>query len=206
MNSYVTFVWDEAQSAEEYAVSSHYSSTDDSYHNINPPKSVPLSGGGFGIWGIAIVLVIVLIWILRKDNKKQKSLSKKGEKGLSQKQRLFDNPTKNYSEASVNTRTTSFYVEDDGTIVRGQKSDSGFEQKSTIQSPLEQQNALSLIKESAEAGYAEAQYFLGISYEQGTVVPKNLETAKYWYELASAQGFPQAKYRLGRLLMSKEIQ
>ena len=159
------------------------------------------------------VLAIIIALIIRSRNNRRSPMAfnnrsiKEFQKARRREERRRRATTEPVLEARLEPeRFNSFYVADDGTIVRGHHSDSESEHNSIVQSPIEQKEALSLIKESAEAGYAEAQYFLGLCYEQGTVVAKNLEMAKTWYEKASSQGFPQAKYRLGRLLMSKEMQ
>ena len=49
----------------------------------------------------------------------------------------------------------------------------------------------------AVAGSAEAQFELGVEYENGSiVVSKNLDKAAKWYGLAAAQGYPLAKQGL----------
>lgn len=99
----------------------------------------------------------------------------------------------------------SFYVEEDGTIVRGKKNEVGKSSSDyVVQDDQEQKDALLLIQESANAGIAEAQYYLGLCYEQGSVVPKDLEMAKKWYRLAASQSFPLAKFRLGKIMMEEK--
>lgn len=100
---------------------------------------------------------------------------------------------------------SSFYVEEDGTIIRGGNKESTEPLPSVIiHDTNEQKEALSLIQESADAGIAEAQYYLGLCYEQGSVVKKDIEKAKKWYRLAASQSYPLAKFRLGKLLMENK--
>ena len=99
----------------------------------------------------------------------------------------------------------SFYVDEDGTIVRSKNNESKEKVSgSIINDENEQKEALSLIQESADAGIAEAQYYLGLCYEQGSVVEKDLDLAKKWYRLAASQSYPLAKFRLGKLMMDNK--
>lgn len=149
------------------------------------------SGTGMGIILLLIIATIALILIVRAVGKA--SMTKESN---NQRQ------TTSYDGLKESPKYNSFYVADDGTIVRGQKETGGMTSSSVvIKSQNEQEEALSLIKESADAGVAEAQYYLGLCYEQGTVVPKDLDEAKKWYRLSASQSYPQAKFRLGKLLM-----
>ncbi len=49
----------------------------------------------------------------------------------------------------------------------------------------------------AEKGMAAAQYKLGLLYENGRGVPKDLDQAEKWYALAADQGYSSAQYNLG---------
>ncbi len=130
-------------------------------------------------------IILALVYFVKNSSKSQQK-----DSGL----KVVDQKPSNIDE--------SFYVAEDGTIVRGKKTQEVNKQTtSIIDSLTEQKEALSLIQESAEAGVAEAQYYLGLCYEQGSVVPKDLEEAKKWYRLAAGQSYPQAKFRLGKLLM-----
>lgn len=96
----------------------------------------------------------------------------------------------------------SFYVSEDGTIVRLQKNSLNVAPVDKVLDNQEEKNeAIALIRESAEAGVAEAQYYLGLCYEQGAVVNRDIELAKKWYRMSASQNFPQAKFRLGKILM-----
>jgi TPR repeat protein len=50
-----------------------------------------------------------------------------------------------------------------------------------------------------ELGYPSAQNALGRLYEDGQGVPRNLEEAKAWWQLAARQGHPDATAALRRL-------
>ncbi len=50
---------------------------------------------------------------------------------------------------------------------------------------------------AALQGQVEAQYNLGVMYDQGKGVPKNYSDAYKWYKLAAEQGFANAQYNLG---------
>ena len=49
----------------------------------------------------------------------------------------------------------------------------------------------------AELGDAEAQFNLGVLYDEGAGVARNLETAADWYRKAAEQGFIDAQTNLG---------
>jgi len=54
-----------------------------------------------------------------------------------------------------------------------------------------------LILPLAKKGFAKAQYNLGVMYEKGKGVEKNLNKAKKWFQFAADQGLPKAQYNLG---------
>jgi len=64
--------------------------------------------------------------------------------------------------------------------------------------PMDQDYAVAvrLYQQAAEKGNAEAQYRLGILYDQGEGVSKNQEEAKRWWALAAGQGNLAAKTAL----------
>lgn len=49
----------------------------------------------------------------------------------------------------------------------------------------------------AERGSAKAQYNVGVRYERGENLPKDLDKAIEWYEKAAEQGYVNAQYNLG---------
>ena len=51
----------------------------------------------------------------------------------------------------------------------------------------------------AELGDAEAQYNLGVLYDQGASVDQNLTKAASWYRKAAEQGFTDAQTNLGMM-------
>jgi len=51
----------------------------------------------------------------------------------------------------------------------------------------------------AELGDAEAQYNLGVMYDEGASVEKDLVKATEWYRKAAEQGFLEAQYNLGMM-------
>lgn len=59
--------------------------------------------------------------------------------------------------------------------------------------------AFPLLKESAENGYAEAQYYLGIAYMYARGTESNADSAKYWLQKAVEQGHSSAEYHLNKL-------
>lgn len=51
----------------------------------------------------------------------------------------------------------------------------------------------------AELGDAEAQYNLGVLYDEGAGVEQDLRTAVSWYQKAASQGFIDAQTNLGMM-------
>jgi len=49
----------------------------------------------------------------------------------------------------------------------------------------------------AKSGDAEAQYFLGLKYDQGQGVPQNYAEAVKWFRKAAEQGLADAQFALG---------
>jgi len=54
-----------------------------------------------------------------------------------------------------------------------------------------------LILPLAKKGLVKAQYNLGVMYEKGKGVEKNLKKAKKWFQFAAEQGLAKAQYNLG---------
>lgn len=59
--------------------------------------------------------------------------------------------------------------------------------------------ALRELRPLAEQGDAEAQYNLGVMYNEGKGVPQDYTEAVNWYRKAAEQGFASAQYRLGNM-------
>ncbi len=57
--------------------------------------------------------------------------------------------------------------------------------------------ALKELRPLAEQGEEEAQYFLGIMYDQGQGVPQNDQEAVRWYRLAAEKRDASAQFNLG---------
>ncbi len=60
--------------------------------------------------------------------------------------------------------------------------------------------ALQWYFKAAEAGNAQAQFLLGLKYETGTDVGRDLAEAANWYEKAANQGNMEAQFKLATLL------
>ena len=56
----------------------------------------------------------------------------------------------------------------------------------------------------AEDGHAEAQFGIGLCYENGRSVERNLELAAVWYHKAAEQGLDEAQFNLGNLYLNAE--
>jgi TPR repeat protein len=59
------------------------------------------------------------------------------------------------------------------------------------------EKAFKPVKESAEQGHPEAQYNLGVMYDNGDGVLKDPKQAVVWYRKAAEQGHPSAQHNLG---------
>jgi TPR repeat protein len=64
--------------------------------------------------------------------------------------------------------------------------------------------ALAEFRPLAEHGHAKAQNNLGIMYQYGRGVAKDLAEAQRWYLKAAEQGIAQARYNLGLLYLGGE--
>ena len=58
-------------------------------------------------------------------------------------------------------------------------------------------NKVCRFRKAAERGRADAQLFLGVCYEKGDGVSKDMEKAVYWYRRAAEQGLAEAQCNLG---------
>ena len=56
--------------------------------------------------------------------------------------------------------------------------------------------AAELIRQSAEGGFAKAQYQMGLLCEDGRGVEEDPDKAKSWFELAAEQDYAAAKEKL----------
>ena len=69
--------------------------------------------------------------------------------------------------------------------------------------PEEQQKALSYILEAAEAGDPRAQHELGIAYEKGELLDRDLQQAAEWLRRAAEQNYTDSQLALGILLATE---
>jgi len=82
------------------------------------------------------------------------------------------------------------------TGVSGQAS-AGFSEAMAAYRVADYQTAYREFLPLAEKGMAAAQYKLGLMYENGRGVAKDLDQAEKWYGLAADQGYSSAQYNLG---------
>ena len=61
----------------------------------------------------------------------------------------------------------------------------------------ELEQAVGMLRESAEKGYAHAQFDLGLMHTYGQGVPLNYALARKWYQKSAVQGRADAQYNLG---------
>lgn len=69
---------------------------------------------------------------------------------------------------------------------------------------MDQKRGLNLIRDASRRGNVNAQFFLGSSYERGSLVDRDLEQAVKQFQLCAAQITPMCQYRLARLLLDKQ--
>eukprot|EP00451_Oxyrrhis_marina_P026325 CAMPEP_0204345862 /NCGR_PEP_ID=MMETSP0469-20131031/26723_1 /ASSEMBLY_ACC=CAM_ASM_000384 /TAXON_ID=2969 /ORGANISM="Oxyrrhis marina" /LENGTH=112 /DNA_ID=CAMNT_0051331375 /DNA_START=68 /DNA_END=406 /DNA_ORIENTATION=- len=72
-------------------------------------------------------------------------------------------------------------------------------QASMSQSPQAMCHEVQFYKHLANGGCALAQFRMGLAYEQGSGVGRDLRTAAEWYSLSAAQGFAHASQRLAAI-------
>lgn len=70
----------------------------------------------------------------------------------------------------------------------------------------DKERAIDFFKDAAVGGYAAAQFLLGRYYEEGVNVEMNWNIAKYWYEKAKKQNYPEAAAKLNNLLAKMKAQ
>ena len=62
---------------------------------------------------------------------------------------------------------------------------------------MDKEKGIALIRRSAEQGYADAQFNLGLAYYRGEGVSQDYTQAVSWYRKAAEQGVAAAQYNLG---------
>ena len=65
-------------------------------------------------------------------------------------------------------------------------------------------NWFEILKARANAGEVNAQFNLGLNYELGTGVPRDLAQSVVWFRQAADQNDPEAQYRLGLIYAGAE--
>ena len=66
--------------------------------------------------------------------------------------------------------------------------------------------ALSLLEEAAEPGLANAQYRLGVLFNEGKLVKKDTQIGMKWYQFAASQNHKEAQYALGvRYMLGADV-
>ena len=63
--------------------------------------------------------------------------------------------------------------------------------------------AMALLRQAADLGSAEAEYELGVDFENGQDTKKDKNQAEDWYKKAADQGHTLAQYNLGQMMASK---
>lgn len=71
-----------------------------------------------------------------------------------------------------------------------------------VEVPTTYGDAMRWYRQAAEAGSANAQFFLGRMYETGQSRKRDMAAAATWYRKAADQGHRLAQYRLGQMYLS----
>lgn len=66
-----------------------------------------------------------------------------------------------------------------------------------------QKDAIPLLRKAANDGDPWAQYSLGLAYQEGIGVRKNIGHAQKWYQLSANQGYDSALLNLGKLIANR---
>ena len=64
---------------------------------------------------------------------------------------------------------------------------------------LDYEKAVSWFRKAADKGHSGAQYLLGVCYENGLGVKRDVKQAEYWYRKAAEQDDPAAQEALKNL-------
>ena len=70
--------------------------------------------------------------------------------------------------------------------------------------PIDIDEVIELLTQSAICGFAPAQYLFGKLLYQGELVPQDLESAVRYLEMAAGEDIPNAAYLLGKILLTEE--
>ncbi|HSC81350.1 MAG TPA: tetratricopeptide repeat protein [Chitinolyticbacter sp.] len=68
----------------------------------------------------------------------------------------------------------------------------------------ENQSEIEQLTEKANGGDPIYQFGLGLAYESGLGVPKDMKRAIHWYLTAAEQGYDKAQYRLGQIYINAQ--
>ncbi len=82
------------------------------------------------------------------------------------------------------------------TLSFGQTAEELNQQSKTFLDKQDLKKAVPLIRQAAEKGSAEAQYNLGVSYQQGLELPKSDSLANLWFMKAATQGNKDAQFKV----------
>jgi hypothetical protein len=75
--------------------------------------------------------------------------------------------------------------------------EASLQQSATAEMRGDYAEVVSTVKPLAEAGNAQAQYTLAVSYDAGLGIGQDHQQAVHWYQLSAEQGYPLAEYNLG---------
>jgi TPR repeat protein len=65
--------------------------------------------------------------------------------------------------------------------------------------------SLEYLRKSASAGLPEAEFTMGVLFDEGDVLPKSSRSASEWFERAAKQGHSKAKYHAGDVLYRRYL-
>lgn len=86
-----------------------------------------------------------------------------------------------------------------GLLFGGPAANAGYDEGAAAYQKKDYETALLEWEPIAEGGFAAAQYGLGILYQRGWGVERDINHAMEWFEKAAAQDYTRSLYRLGQL-------
>ena len=86
----------------------------------------------------------------------------------------------------------------------GKKGEEEFKKGQASYVAQDYKTALTQFALAANQGHAEAQYYIGLCYEDGKGVEADKSEAAKWYKQAAENGYAEAQFRLGNILYSGE--
>jgi uncharacterized protein len=94
------------------------------------------------------------------------------------------------------SNTLIFYILTFVNVALGQVGDSLNEESKKFIISQEFEQAIPLLQQASKLNIPEAQYNLGVIYENGYATEKNIDSAYYWYQKSANQGWNDGLYKM----------